>query len=75
MIVALRLVMNGLYKVAIKLPKEGAGVKQEKFKFRIKTSCNNAIILLVRDELEISDKLRMKIKNSRVVLDIGNGKG
>ena len=61
---ALRLILNGSYKVAYKLPTRVV-VKQELFKLRIKTARKNAIVLLGKATEESSDQLRLEIKNSK----------
>ncbi len=62
---ALRLILNGRYKVTYKLPVPVV-VNKEQFTLRIKTSWKNAIIL-AKVTKESSDKLRLEIKDSTFV--------
>ncbi|XP_028406187.1 uncharacterized protein LOC114528709 [Dendronephthya gigantea] len=67
---ALRLILNGSYKIAYK-PQVSMSGKQQRFSLRIRTSQENAIILAADVEEGRSDSLKMEIKDSRFVVTSG----
>jgi hypothetical protein len=57
------------YKLRTQVP-----VKQEQFTLRIKTTRENAIILLAKDAKESSDKLKLEIRNSTFMVTYETGR-
>jgi hypothetical protein len=49
-------------------------VKQEQFTLRIKTTRENAIIVLAKDAKESSDKLKLEIRNSTFMVTYETGR-
>lgn len=59
------------YKLRTQVP---VTVKQEQFTLRIKTTRENAIILLAKDAKESSDKLKLEIRNSTFMVTYETGR-